>query len=1818
MDAAVSSVAGMTQTRDAYVATRNQITSDNTPLSTNNTTLSINNTTLSTNNTTLTSANSTLQTEIAALDANTDAAAIAAKQATINSNTSTISSNTSTININTSTINSNTSEISVNDVLIVDLNDKITPLDTTISITQTDIGNNVFSTTVVGGPVAKILTISDAKAQLGNIYVRGDKLQGSGSLDAPGDAEIKIVNNGSSFLKLNDLIIPPDEGGKIYLNSIDVNDNTEINGVNGTAGADFTIFTADSQIDSAGNAVVPGKPQILIESKYDPLNPFYITRTPAGTPTLAPDIIMQGEVSNLRGLVKVDSAAGSIRVEETANIRAGTVDIKTKNGDFVQSYAETIFHVNGAPLTTIPADSNLDFPDNVDRIDRTPELAGGGIVANGSVLISARYLNVNGNIQSGISEWGVKIPEAATVNLGTTSGTFAQAQTTYNALTAAQKEVLGSEFYAVNGATVAGLAGNEQGDWEKIDVNYNAKENRLELNGVQVQGGYIELFGEIFNTNSSSSTDIAQNIGGKIRVLDGYGQINVDNQTSLALWVNLLDTGRGVQGEINISNITGLDANNAPIITTQTFTRNSGDARTGQTYSPTSGLSYSMMVGYDSMTTDYYRYSRNGWFGITDVPVLDQYKINSVTNDNDPLSRADFLQNTPDLNVTTEVSETTTTSIAPPVAGASWKDCNWWTLCTNATHYQEYTVVRGDKTTITESVSGDNPINIEFIGFDNGTVNVASTGSVVFNSAINNRDGNITVNSGGSITQNGDLAIMNGNNISLNSTLGMGDAAQSLLLNVNSGGKLDATSTSGELHLTQVVGDLQVGSIGGAGVSKVILEAERSLLGVDANSKVQAQRVELLARNGGIGELSNSVDTQFKVSTGYTTDQSQWSDKGLIATARDSINVINTEDVSNASAYSGDLLLISAESQAGDVHIETTGKAIDNNPFATTDTRTQTELANLWDSMALRGTLAEDKADDAVASYARGQESNYKQYWQLRSLQADGGVTYDATFEYQISQPQTDAMIASGMTSAQVVEFADSRTTQYHQLNEQVGGFTTVFDDGYSFDVASIESNIREGSSWTDAQLQLSVGSGLLKNITDTVTTIKTPNVKGNNISLIAGTDIGSFDDALTINLEAPLTALTIEQKAALAAAERGDVTVNGSVLSIMQARPVNVTTGSGALTADANGLMLLGSEKDLRINQVTTTGDIRIKTSGALVNVAAAGVVNVSGQNIILEAANGGIGSDTASLLVNAASGSGVTARAKNDIWLKSLFDFNIDTMYSPNNINIDAQGSIFDFQMTEVQNSEDLNIRGNYVMLTAQNGSIGTTVNALDVSVNKDGLIHANASTLGHGVYLNGTENENFRVDSITANNEVVLTSADDIVLAGGSITSIKATLSAGTDGSGSLEVGAEDAGEYAIDTTSTLDMAAATDITVEGRIRVQGLTNIVSGDDITLAGGSIYSTSNINVDAGSDGSGSINIGQSNPDLNSIETTEVLSLTATDDINVSGNLKAGRSIAFNAARKTNLTGGTISTLGTVEIASDDSLTIGTDVFGGAGIGITALNDVVFSGGSLTSESDISIAAGTDGTGSIVGNSSNAVDIISLGTLTLQAPDSIGEGAPVVAQVAEKAILLSSSINADISTTPLANPLVLAVSDISGGPAANVEMNVNSESQVTFDVFNVDVAKINANTPTLKVPEGNVANYAEFVLPAYSIRIDALNRTANPGYDVNAYTLDGRFSLDALVDSVSLDAFILIQNPNLQVAGNPTGNAEDTVNNALNTSRATKYLEPSAILTGDFEMGKLNNGSRATLVDVNVDWSNTTSQLIPLNEKDKEKELLN
>lgn len=105
--------------------------------------------------------------------------------------------------------------------------------------------------------------------------------------------------------------------------------------------------------------------------------------------------------------------------------------------------------------------------------------------------------------------------------------------------------------------------------------------------------------------------------------------------------------------------------------------------------------------------------------------------------------------------------------------------------------------------------------------------------------------------------------------------------------------------------------DFRIGTIGGANVANVVLEASRQTsVNAGAGSYVQGQRVELLSTAGGIGAVGDPL----RVRTAYSSSILDWPSYGLKAKARDSITIRNEQDVANAATYSGNLLLISAES----------------------------------------------------------------------------------------------------------------------------------------------------------------------------------------------------------------------------------------------------------------------------------------------------------------------------------------------------------------------------------------------------------------------------------------------------------------------------------------------------------------------------------------------------------------------------------------------------------------------------------------------------------------------------------------------------------------------------------------------------------------------------------------------------------------------------------------------------------------------------------------------------------------------------------------
>ena len=91
-------------------------------------------------------------------------------------------------------------------------------------------------------------------------------------------------------------------------------------------------------------------------------------------------------------------------------------------------------------------------------------------------------------------------------------------------------------------------------------------------------------------------------------------------------------------------------------------------------------MRYAMQVGYDTGTTEYYRYSQSGWFDIASTftgLALDNYRLNTVYSTPDPMSRGEYL-----ITGSTNTSATTVHDHEKLVTdkdlykGRSWKSCN--------------------------------------------------------------------------------------------------------------------------------------------------------------------------------------------------------------------------------------------------------------------------------------------------------------------------------------------------------------------------------------------------------------------------------------------------------------------------------------------------------------------------------------------------------------------------------------------------------------------------------------------------------------------------------------------------------------------------------------------------------------------------------------------------------------------------------------------------------------------------------------------------------------------------------------------------------------------------------------------------------------------------------------------------------------------------------------------------------------------------------------------------------------------------------------
>ncbi|QOV24150.1 beta strand repeat-containing protein [Anabaenopsis elenkinii] len=351
----------------------------------------------------------------------------------------------------------------------------------------------------------------------GSIFIEAD---GAGSkyqplinnkkLIARSGAEIRVTNQSPFTLNVNDAIIRDNkrikiidgeytvlQPGNIYFN------NSPLTQVNNTSPKNISIVQdafPNSQYD-LGEITIPSADQ---------------------------DIYILGDVINEAGDLFIDNREGSIHV--SGQIRAAAITINAARNFNLNTNGW--FHTNRDPRQYL----NLDItraavydpwgkPDAKTYFD-AGDIEGqdlqsainenrSRILAQGLISITARYLNVNGIIQSGVTT--IELDIAPDFNPG-------------NHIT---------NFTDDNGRTIRGISFGE--DQVPVDGYFDPNQQAIILDDIIPKGGQITIAGQIFSTGN-----------GQLRVANGYTNLDINNQSPYKLILNNIDTTTNRKGKITI------------------------------------------------------------------------------------------------------------------------------------------------------------------------------------------------------------------------------------------------------------------------------------------------------------------------------------------------------------------------------------------------------------------------------------------------------------------------------------------------------------------------------------------------------------------------------------------------------------------------------------------------------------------------------------------------------------------------------------------------------------------------------------------------------------------------------------------------------------------------------------------------------------------------------------------------------------------------------------------------------------------------------------------------------------------------------------------------------------------------------------------------------------------------------------------------------------------------------------------------------------------------------------------------------------------
>ena len=1231
----------------------------------------------------------------------------------------------------------------------------------------------------IKGATIDYISLPDIVASGGNINITTDTLAGSGTMEAKGAPEVTVTNNTNLYMKINNITVG-DAGGEINYNGVGLKSNdynktiNELN-IDKAKSSQFSKVTPTAEAGTGGTITVDGnyggshvQAKVTVDGKEQTIE----TKPKA-------DIEINGYVNAKKGVVNITSRANNIIIQgasadSSAGVSGKEAHLTAASGSVSQGYTDGITNIGGSVQSQYQSKYDAlkkEFDDKygyehtenisgeVKNATKANDLSGNMIVGE-NIYINASDININGYMQSGYADYYVTVDDGIAAKINNIKNRYKGGSLSDAVVTN------GTKYRVVTGKNVWDEATKSYK--RQLDVYYNPATGKLVVPDVDVNGGKIYLTGRISSTG-----------GGTIKALDGAYNVAVTNNTANTLQlgrlvsnksdglISITDTGRGKLTEITRSG--------AKEYAISDINKLHGTNVSTSEYNPQTGLRYNWTTGQTVSTSKTYQNTvKAGLWGL--VETMDDTKLTEFEQNNNPIKTSDSAKN-PKLNgeyigkinsntvnssdfsviYDNKVLDNTKTGPGEPERWSSGF-LGWF-------KWERYTWTRhtGTSQQYVASVKADNPINIGFIGHDNGNINVNSNGSVDIKGKLASTVGgsiNLTSNNG-SITQNG--VNMVSDNVNLLAQTGINNIG---ITSIGDTVNLSAANNkSGDIDITVAgaygkAGNVLVGSIVNSGNDEVHLSADGNINQKGNAASIIGKRIDLSSINGAIG--SNGT-LQIKAGT-EVVDATDSLSASINANAKGNINLTQTE---------GDMRVGQIKSEHGDVTINVTeGNVVDALPDGEIIDRGDTDaLIQKWKDLGLisgEGSYTAKQKQD-VDEYKQQVTDEFKQYKDLDAYYQDNKLTdaEKAAYEsYKNAKASYDALTK---------EFKDYQNQSIYYTDDknipQEAGYKTKADyqkalEAYNTGKTAYAALKAKCAGSANAEVY-----ARSKMSTESWNTYNAPKIGDKDMKAIFGS-YDSYQDLQAryngyTNADAYLQSDTAQKHISELTDASRSWTEN-QLLYAIQDSIINPSSDSGDNISKAPNLIgqsitinaakgSVGLDSDT-VTKIELKGiSDRVDDLKKLVNASAstvkwdknAGIATITPKNPLgmqLTSANG-------KLSVNATENVYITNR-------KDATDnpLNIDTIKTDGNVRLQSNNGIYN-----LHNGEGAAISGKDLLLQAGTGGVGKADKLL--TINNNGKVTATGT---NGVYLEQVGDNALQIVSVAAKGDIVLKAKGDIISA------------------------------------------------------------------------------------------------------------------------------------------------------------------------------------------------------------------------------------------------------------------------------------------------------------------------------------------------------------------------------------------------------------------------------------------------------------------